>query len=234
MQINVVAKECVRFEMNLRLVMQRFVRLRDIHVVTRFGSHIALAYGLCADCKSRIHSSMVFDIVPRLPRLPIFEGKFIKPFNSLFRSPFRPDRVNASKVSASVHSRSTDSCRLDLDAAASTAGPMDSVLTVWSVYAWLRNASAYLVSHFNFLCLIDLYSFNLNPATSTPWSIDPIAMFRWEFGWLRGLGTSAVSRFTLLHWFLIDMLDLDLYRFDLHATASASPSNKSNDSIGPF
>ena len=45
MQINVVAKECVQFEMNLRLVMQRFVRLCDIRVITGFGSRIVLAYG---------------------------------------------------------------------------------------------------------------------------------------------------------------------------------------------
>ena len=114
------------------------------------------------------------------------------------------------------------------------AGPMDSVSMVWSISAWLCDASAYLVSRFDFLRLIDLYSFNLNPATSTPRSIDPIATFRREFGWLRGPSTSAVSRFALLRWFLIDTLDLDLYRFDLHAAASTLPSNESNDSIGPF
>ena len=111
---------------------------------------------------------------------------------------------------------------------------MDSVSTVWSISAWLRDASTYLVSRFDFLCLIDLYSFDLNPAALTPRSIDPIATFRQEFGWLRGPGTSMVSRFTLLRWFLIDTLDLDLYRFDLHAAVSTSPSNESNDSIGPF
>ena len=111
---------------------------------------------------------------------------------------------------------------------------MDSVLTVWSISTWLRDASAYLVSRFDFLRLIDLYSFDLNPAASTPRSIDPIATFRREFGWLRGPGMSTVSRFALLRWFLIDTLDLDLYRFDLHAAASTSPSNESNDSIGPF
>ena len=111
---------------------------------------------------------------------------------------------------------------------------MDSVSTVWSISAWLHDASVYLVSRFDFLHLIDLYSFDLNPAASTPRSIDPIAMFQREFGWLRGPGTSAVSRFALLRWFLIDTLDLDLYRFDLHAAASTSPSNESNDSIGPF
>ena len=168
---------------------------------------------------------MVFNIAPNLPLHPIFEGKFIKPFNSLFRSPFRPDCVNASKVSASVHSRSTDVCRLDLDAAASTAGPMDSVSMVWSVSAWLHDASAYLVSRFDFLRLIDLYSFDLNPAASTPRSIDPIATFQREFRSLRGPGTSAVSRFALSCWFLIDTLDLDLYRFDLHVDGSTAGSN---------
>ena len=43
-----------------------------------------------------------------------------------------------------------------------------------------------------------------------------------------------VSRFIFLHRFVVDMLDLDLYRCNLDPTALPFPSNKSNDSVGPF
>ncbi|KIM67392.1 hypothetical protein SCLCIDRAFT_21270 [Scleroderma citrinum Foug A] len=112
-------------------------------------------------------SSMVFNIVLKLPQHPRFKGLCF-------------GQIALTRL------------RLDLDVAASTAGPMDSVLTVWSVFTWLHDTSAYLVSCFDFLRLIDLYNFNLNPAASTPQSIDPIATFRWQFGWLHGLGMSTV------------------------------------------
>ena len=194
--------------------------MHDIRIVARFGKSCRAHILLCADCKSCNSSSVVFNIAPKLPQHPRFKGKFIKPFNSLFRSPFRPDRVNASKVSASVHLRSTDICRLDLDAAASTVGPMDSVLTVWSVSAWLRNASAYLVSRFDFLRLIDLYSFDLNPAMSTPESNDSIGTFRVDYGWLRCAGVSAVSRFIFSRC-------IDLYRCELDSSALTAGPDES-------
>ena len=43
-----------------------------------------------------------------------------------------------------------------------------------------------------------------------------------------------MSRFIFLRRFVVDMLDLDLYRCDLDPTAFPSPSDKSNDSVGPF
>ena len=43
-----------------------------------------------------------------------------------------------------------------------------------------------------------------------------------------------MSRFIFLRRFVVDMLDLDLYRCDLDPTAFPSPSNESNDSVGPF
>ena len=48
------------------------------------------------------------------------------------------------------------------------------------------------------------------------------------------MGTSQVSRFTFLHYFGTDTLDLELYRCDLNLTVSPSPSNKSNDSVRTF
>ena len=49
--------------------------------------------------------------------------------------------------------------------------------------------------------------------------------------WLRSMGTSQVSLFTVSLLFVIETLDLDLYRFDLHSSASTLGSN---DPIGPF
>ena len=43
-----------------------------------------------------------------------------------------------------------------------------------------------------------------------------------------------MSHFIFLCRFVVDMLDLDLYRCDLDPTASPSPSNASNDSVRPF
>ena len=43
-----------------------------------------------------------------------------------------------------------------------------------------------------------------------------------------------MSRFIFLRRFVVDMLDLDLYRCDLDPTAFPSPSDESNDSVGPF
>ena len=45
---------------------------------------------------------------------------------------------------------------------------------------------------------------------------------------------SVVSRFIFLHRFVVDMLDLDLYRCNLDPTAFPLLSDKSNDSVGPF
>ena len=130
---------------------------------------------------------MVFNVAPRLPRLPGSKGEFTNPSYLFSRSPYRPHRINTSKVSISTCFRSTNIFRSDLHVATSTAGSMDSVVTFWRVSEWLRGAGMYPVSVLDFLCLIDT-----------------------------------------------DVLDLYLYRFDLDAIVSLLPSNKSNDSAGPF
>jgi len=63
--------------------MRRFVvtsaSLPDL--VSRVAPHIS------ADCSARMTSSVVSVVAPMLPRHPIFEGKFIYPSDSFFRSP---------------------------------------------------------------------------------------------------------------------------------------------------
>ena len=81
---------------------------------------------------------MVSIVAPRLPLLPAFNGKLTNRSDSFSRSPCCPHCVNASQVSTSAVFRSTDVCRFDLDAAASTAGSNDSVRTFRGVPAWLR------------------------------------------------------------------------------------------------
>ena len=158
--------------------------MRDLRVVTGLGKSRRAHILLCVDCKSHNSSSMVFNIAPKLPQHPRFKGKFIKPFNSLFRSPFRPDHVNASKVSASVHSCSTDVCRLDLDAAALTVGSVDSVSTVWRVSEWLHGLGMSVVSLFVFsrrfvthMLDLHLYRSDLDSTMSTAGPMDPTGTF---------------------------------------------------------
>ena len=50
-------------------------------------------------------------IAPRLPRHPGFEGKYLQPSDSLFRSPQRLGCVNVSKVGISTISHLTDISR---------------------------------------------------------------------------------------------------------------------------
>ena len=158
---------------------------------------------------------MVFNVAPRLPRLPIFEGKFIKPFNSLFRSPHRPDRINASQVSLLDLQRLINVFRIGFDAATLTAGSMDSVLTFWKVSRWLHNVAMSQVSHFVLLRLIhagalnlELYRYDLDSIATTPWSIDPMETFGAGLGWLRESGMSAVSDFVFSRLIDADALDI--------------------------
>ena len=111
--------------------------LCDIRVVTGFGSRVVLAYGLCADCNLCNRSSVVIDVVPRLPRHPALEGKYLQPYYSPFRFPGRPDRVNVSKVSPSAFSHLTDVSRYHFDAAVLTFGSNDPAGTSQRVYEWL-------------------------------------------------------------------------------------------------
>ena len=53
--------------------------------------------------------------------------------------------------------------RSDLHAATSTAGPMDSISTVWIVYGQLRGSRAYQVSPFTFLLLFVIETLDLEP-----------------------------------------------------------------------
>ena len=166
---------------------------------------------------------MVSIVAPRLPRLPIFKGKFIKPF----RSPIQPDRVNVSKVSSSTILCSTDISRFCFDVAAATAGPMNSVSMVWRVSGWLRNVGTSQVNHLIPLHLFviqmldpDLYRFDLQSSTLPPGSNDLIQAFRVVSAWLHDPTVFQVSRFDFLCCF-------DLYRFNLDPAASMTLSNVS-------
>ena len=134
--------------------MRRFVHLRDIRIVPI--------------CKSCISSSMVLNITPRLPLHPIFEGKLIQLSYPLFRSLNGPDHDNASKVSVSVFTCSTDICRDKFDAAMLTPGPMDPMETFGVVSGWLLNAGTSTVSGFALSCLIDAYALNLQSSVFAP------------------------------------------------------------------
>ena len=186
---------------------------------------------LCTDCKSRIHSSVVFDIMPRLPQLPIFEGKFIKPFNSLFRSSGHPDRMNASKVGISAVLHSTDVFRFELNSSTLMFGPTDPMATLWGISAWLHDLGTSMVSRFDFFHLADVYRCDLDAATSTAGPMDSVSMVWIVYGWLHGSRASQVSPFTVFPPFVIQTLNLELYSFDLHP-AALTP--ESNDSIGMF
>ena len=61
--------------------------------------------------------------------------------------------------------------------------------------------------------------------------MDPTETFGGIFGWLRGVGMSQVSRFDLLPYFVVQTLDLELYRFSLDSIALTPGSN---DPIGTF
>ena len=139
--------------------MRRFVHLRDIRIVP---------ICLCTDCKLRISSSMVLNVAPRLPLHPIFEGKLIQLSYPLFRSPNGPDRDNASKVSVSVFTCSTDVCRDKFDAAMLTPGPMDPMEMFGVVSGWLHNAGTSVVSGFTLSRLIDAYALDLQSSVFVP------------------------------------------------------------------
>ena len=58
-----------------------------------------------------------------------------------------------------------------------------------------------------------------------PGSMDPMESFGSVSEWLRCAGAFQVSRFDFLCYFVIDTLDLDLYRLDLDGNASMPGSN---------
>ena len=109
----------------------------------------------------------------------------------------------------------------------STDESNDSIGTFRRVSGWLRGVGVYPVSDSIFSCLIDtdvldlyLYRFDLDADGSMAGFNDPIQMFREISGWLRGLGTSAVSRFAFSSL-------ADFYRLNLEPSASTPWPNKS-------
>ena len=80
----------------------------------------------------------------------------------------------------------------------------------------------------------DISRFNLDAATSTPGSNNPTGMFQRVSVWLGSSGMFQVSGFDLLLLFVVETLNLELYRPDLDSITSPSLSNESNDSIGLF
>ena len=138
---------------------------------------------LCADCNSRNASSVVFNIAPQLPQHPGFKGKFIKPFYSLFRSPDRPDRITAFKVSVSVFRRSTDISRYGFDTATLTAGSNDLQATFWVVWEWLHAAHTFKVSCFGFMALADFSRYGFESSVSTAPSNGSVRMLYKSDGW---------------------------------------------------
>ena len=187
---------------------------------------------LCADGNLRNRSSVVIDVAPRLPQHPALEGKYLQPYYSPFRFPGRPDRVNASKVSPSAFSRSTDVSRYCFDAAAATDGSVDPTAMFRSVSEWLRESGMSQVSPFVFLRYfgtdtldLDVYRSNLHPAT-LPSTFDvSVRTFRSVCGLLHDSCASQVSCFIVLHRLVADALSFELSRFNLHSIGSTAGSN---------
>ena len=96
--------------------------------VLLLDQEVMLHWHICIDCNLCKASSIIIDIAPRLPWLPIFEGKFIKSFNSLFRSPHCSDCISASQVSLLDLQCLINVCRYKFDAA------MFITKTPWSRY----------------------------------------------------------------------------------------------------
>ncbi|KIM66678.1 hypothetical protein SCLCIDRAFT_21846 [Scleroderma citrinum Foug A] len=127
---------------------------------------------LCADCKLRIRSSVVINVVPKLPWHPGFRG-------------LHPDWIALTRL------------RSRFDTAASTPGSNNSVSTIWMVSGWLRESGTFQVSRFAvqsfadiYMLDLDVYRRDLDAAASMHGSNDPIQMFRVVLWWLRDSGAS--------------------------------------------
>ena len=145
-----------------------------------------------------------------------------------FRSPYRLDHINASKVSASAVPHLTDVCRSNFDMAMSMLGSNHLIGSFQVVSTWLCDSGVSQVSHLDFWCLADFSRFDLEPSVSpltSNISVSTLWTFQGVSGWLHSFGKYPVSHFVLSHWFLIDMLDLDLYRFNLHLIVLTAGSN---------
>ena len=78
---------------------------------------------------------------------------------------------------------------------------------------------------------INVYRFRFDAAASTPGSNDPIGTSGGVSELLRGVGAYPVSHFVFSSLIVVETLDLELSRFDLHPAASMLGSN---DPIGTF
>ena len=80
-------------------------------------------------------------------------------------------------------------------------------------------------------CSINVYRFRFDAAALTDESNDSVSMF-WSFcRWLHGADTFQVSLSIFSHCFVVETLNLELYRYDLNLiTSTAGP----NDPIGMF
>ena len=74
-------------------------------------------------------------------------------------------------------------------------------------------------------CLIDICRYGFDAATLTVGSNDPIQMFGVVCGWLRGVDALQVSLSVFSHCFVIQTLDLHLYRSDLDSNSLTAGSN---------
>ena len=95
------------------------------------------------------------------------------------------------------------------------------------------------VSRFTLLHLADahalnleLFRFDLGLIALTAGSNDLQAMFRVIWRWLRGARESVVSCFIFSPWFVVEMLDLELYRFNLDSIVTTAGSNNPNGTFG--
>ena len=172
-------------------------------------------------------SCVVINVAPRLPWHPGFDGKLTNHSPLLSRSPIRLDRINASKVSPSGVSHSTDVSRFCFDVAASTDESNDSISTLWRVSGWLRSTGTSQVSHFAVLHLfivdmldLDVYRCDLDATTLTVGSNYPTAMFQNVSAWLHDSRASQVSLFDFMHL-------ADICSFKFESSVLTAPSNNS-------
>ena len=112
--------------------------------------------------------------------------------------------------------------RYNFHPAASTPGSNDPIGSFRVVSAWLRNSGASQVSVSIHFRPINVSRFKFNMAASTPGSMDLPATLPRVYEWLRRSGMSVVSRFIFSSWIGADMLDLDIYRFDLDVATSTA------------
>ena len=224
--------ECCRFNLNLTMLMVgpmdptgtfRNVSgwLRDVGTSAVSG----FALSCLIDAYALDLQSSVF--APRLPWHPALKGKFTKPSDILFRFPGRSDRINASQVSLSAVPHPTDISRFNLDAATSTAGPMDPMEAFGNVCGWLRAVHKSQVSGFIPLCYfvvqtldLHLYRSDLDSSVSPPRSMALQAMFQNVAMWLHGAHAFKVCCFVFLRC-------IDLYRLEFDSAMSTAASNVS-------